>query len=74
LQSSRWDMHSDATSKAHKQYLGYQVNLDSGKTLSAGFIRMQTENRCTLLDAKIAMMTELSDIYDETKSETIYFS
>ena len=70
-QSSCWDLHSDGTSRDHKKILGYQVNLDSGKTLSAGFIGMQTEDSCTLLDAAIAMMTELADIYDEQHADTV---
>ena len=40
--SKSWDMHYDGTTRDHNKILGHQVNLESGKTLSAGFTPLET--------------------------------
>lgn len=65
IQSDRWDLHGDGTSRDSKKILGQQVTLDNGQSLSAGFSPVAGENSSTLLDNVISMMDELSYIYDE---------
>ena len=70
--SEKWDLHGDGTSRDHKKIVGQQITLDSGKTLSTGFSQVAVEDSTTLLDNAIAMMEELSSIYDETNQEQVF--
>lgn len=70
LGSSRWDLHSDGTSRDTKKFMGCQVTLDSGKSLSAGFTSIATEDSATVLDNAISMMHELSDLYNSEEEKT----
>ena len=73
ISSEKWDLHGDGTSRDHQKILGNQVTLDTGKTLSVGFVSVATEDSSTLLDNSIAMMDELSDIYsDSNEKEMVY--
>ena len=58
-----WDLHSDGTTKDHRKYMGHQVTLNNGKTLSAGFIAVETEDTTTLLDVATGILKEVADIY-----------
>ena len=72
MQSERWDLHGDGTSRDGKKIVGQQVTLDSGQTLSGGFNSVAVEDGVTLLDNVIAMMEELSDLYGGEEKEAIY--
>ncbi|XP_064636439.1 uncharacterized protein LOC135493239 isoform X1 [Lineus longissimus] len=63
LQNDRYDMHSDATSRDHRKYLGNQITLSSGNIMSLGYMMMQTEDASSLLDAAITILKELADIH-----------
>jgi hypothetical protein len=61
--ATRWDLHSDGTSRDHNKIIGQQVNISDVGIMSAGFSGVLTENHSTLLDNAIAMLEELADVY-----------
>ena len=72
VESDRWDLHGDGTSRDTKKIIGQQVTLDNGKSLPAGFSPVAVEDISTLLENVISMMDELSYVYDEANREAIY--
>jgi len=58
MASECWDLHGDGTSRDGKKVFGHQITLDSGKTLSNGFVPVAVEDSATLLDNAIAMMED----------------
>ena len=64
ISSQKWDLHSDGTSKDHTKYMGHQVTLADGKSLSLGFRTLHAENTNTLLDMAMDLLHDLSEIYD----------
>jgi hypothetical protein len=72
MESERWDLHGDGTSRDGKKILGQQVTLDSGQTLSGGFSSVAVEDGVTLLDNVILMMEELSDLFGAEEKEAVY--
>ena len=63
IKSDGVDYHTDATTRDHRKYLGTQVTLSSGNVLSIGYSMVMTEDTQTLLDAAIAVLQELADVY-----------
>ena len=68
---------TDATTCDHRKYVGTQVTLSSGNVLSIGYSMVMTEDTQTLLDAAIAVLQELADVYaadtgDEHFKRTLY--
>ena len=72
VETDRWDLHGDGTSRDSKKIVGQQVTLDNGKSLSAGFSPVAVEDSSTLLENVISMMDELSYVYDEENREAVY--
>ena len=72
MDASTWNLHSDGTSRDHKEIVGQQIALDTGRILSAGFSAVAIEDSATLLDNAISMMQELSNVYDESESQKVY--
>ena len=66
--TERFDLHTDGTSRDQKHFIGKQLTLDSGYTMSVGFTPVVVENATSLLDNVISMLDELSDIYAEENS------
>ena len=59
-----YDLHSDGTTKDHRKYVGHQVTLDSGESMSLGFTMVSTEDTQTLLSIACNLFQELADIYE----------
>ena len=72
VETDRWDLHGDGTSRDSKKIIGQQVTLDNGKSLSAGFSPVAVEDSSTLLENVISMMDELCYVYDEENREAVY--
>ena len=72
VETDRWDLHGDGTSRDSKKIIGQQVTLNNGKSLSAGFSPVAVEDSSTLLENVISMMDELSYVYDEENREAVY--
>ena len=68
MSSTRFDIYTDGTTKDHQKYIGHQVTLESGETLSCGFTGVCKEDTQTLLDVALNLLTELSDVFDEELS------
>lgn len=60
--SERFDIHTDATSRVGKKYVGQQVTTDSGPNLSCGYTMVATESLATDLE-------ELAVIYEDDDSK-----
>ena len=69
-----WDLHSDGTTRDGKKFVGTQVILDTGRSLSTGFKPVAVEDSSTLLDNAIVMIEELCDMYDADNREHIFKS
>ena len=67
--AENFDLHSDGTTKDHIKYMGHQLTLSSGQSLSTGFTTVFKEDTPTLLEVAIDLLQELCDIYD-TEKET----
>ena len=59
-----YDLHSDGTTKDHRKYVGHQVTLDSGESMSLGFTMVSTEDTQTLLSIACNLFQGLADIYE----------
>ena len=72
LETSYSDLHSDGTTRDHRKYVGHQVTIDSGKSLSCGFIPVCQENTATLVDIAYGLLQELADVYDAEKVDEVF--
>ena len=64
-----YDLHSDGTTKDHRKYVGHQVTLDSGESMSLGFTMVATEDSQTLLAIACNLFQELADIYENNAEQ-----
>ncbi|GFR82131.1 LOW QUALITY PROTEIN: hypothetical protein ElyMa_002357600 [Elysia marginata] len=64
-------LHSDATSRQKKKYVGQQITLDSGRNLSLGFVEVATEDAQTLLEVTTNILQELSQLMGEEDQQEV---
>ena len=74
LATENCTIHTDSTSSSETKFLGYQVSLDTGETLSVGFMAVATEDAATLMDVPIQLFKEIhelhsTDMFREEKDE-----
>lgn len=69
LETDNVTMHLDGTSRGGKKFIGTQVTLVTGETLSLGYTSLPTEDAATLLDVTIRLLEEMTDIYISTDAE-----
>ena len=72
LNSQRWDLHSDGTTRDHNKILGHQITTDKGLSFSTGFCPLTSETSATLLDNAIAMIDELADAYSDQEKPEVF--
>ena len=63
LATQNCTIHTDGTSRGGKKFLGFQVSLDTGETLSLGYQSVATEDSATLLDVTITLLEEIHQLY-----------
>ena len=69
LATENCTIHTVGTSRSGKKFLGYQVSLDTGETLSLGFMPVATEDAATLLDVTIQLLEEIHELYSTDMSQ-----
>ena len=75
LQAGNATLHTDGTSRDTKKYIGQQLTLDSGETISLGYQTVASEDASTLLEMTVAQLDQLSEMYSEyseSHRETIF--
>ena len=71
-QSDRFDYHLDGTSKDHRKYVGSQLTLNTGETMSAGYSTVFREDTETLLEQAVDLFKEVGNVYDENEAKEQY--
>lgn len=69
LDAQNVTLHMDGTSRSGEKFVGHQITLDSGETLSLGFTLLATEYAATLLDITVQLLEEITDIFSSDSSE-----
>ena len=76
LESRRYTLHTDGTSRDHNTIVGQQITHDNGVSMSLGFRQVASENASTLLDITMELLKELGDVYctlnEEQEKEDIF--
>lgn len=72
LTTSNFTLHCDGTSRSQRKYLGYQVTLDSGETLSLGFVDAACEDAASVLDITVILLKELGEVLNPNETENIF--
>lgn len=67
--SEHFDLHTDATSKVGKQFVGQQVTTDDGKTLSCGYTVVATENADCLVGLATDLLEEVAAIHEDDEGK-----
>ncbi|KAK3770779.1 hypothetical protein RRG08_036381 [Elysia crispata] len=68
LENKNVTLHSDGTSREKKKFVGQQITLDNGRTLSLGFVEVAPEYAQTLLEVTSNALMELSELVGEEES------
>ena len=73
LENKTVTLHSDGTSREKKKFVGQQIALDNGRTLSLGFVEVAPEDAQTLLEVTSNVLMELSELVgeEETRGELL---
>ena len=67
--SGNFDLHTDATSRVGKKYVGQQVTTDDDQNLSCGCAVVASENADCLVNLSTDLLDELAVIYEDDKSK-----
>ena len=65
---ANFDLHVAGTSRDHKKYVGQQVTTSAG-SLACGFTPVAVENAATLVETKLNLLQELSEVYSDEERE-----
>ena len=72
LSTENSTLHTDGSSRDHTKYVGQQITLDTGETLSFGFTTVAMEDAATLLECTIQQLQEMTDLYCEYTDSDIH--
>ena len=67
--SGNFELHTDATSRVGKKYVGQQVTTDDDQNLSCGCAVVASENADCLVNLSTDLLDELAVIYEDDKSK-----